>query len=104
MKETIFEKQLAEIKGELKEMLREDSSKEDIDRIAELDKRLDELKCEHQKVVDESTELKGMVINQVKSTGFKVEKQEDDIGVSETKSLDDILLENARNIEQSRKH
>ena len=104
MKETIFEKQLAEIKGELKEMLREDSSKEDIDRIAELDKRLDELKSEHQKVVDESTELKGMVINQVKSTGFKVEKQEDDIGVSETKSLDDILLENARNIEQSRKH
>ena len=55
-------------------------------------------------MVDESTELKGMVINQVKSTGFKVEKQEDDIGVSETKSLDDILLENARNIEQSRKH
>lgn len=99
-----FEKQLAEIKGQLKSMLKEDSSKEDIERIAELDKQLDSLSETHKGLVDENTELKGMVINQVKSTGFKVEKQEDDIGVSETKSLDDILLENARNIEQSRKH
>lgn len=96
-------KLISEIKAKLKESLNENSSKEDIERVAQLDKQLDEVAESFEKAQAEVQAYKEIAINQVKNTGFKPKDQADDIGVSETKSLDDIMLEEARNIEQQRK-
>ena len=53
---------MAKIKGHLKEQITSDSSKEQIDTITALDKELDELNNEHEKLVSENSSLKDSLI------------------------------------------
>ena len=96
---------MAKIKGHLKEQITSDSSKEQIDTITALDKELDELNNEHEKLVSENSSLKDSLIESVKNTGFKVNGKEiDDIGTSgETKSMDDIMSEELAKITAKQK-
>lgn len=101
---TEYEKLIAEIKSNLKSQLNENSSKEDIERVAQIDKQLDDVSKELEKAQAEVQAYKEIAINQVKNTGYRPVDQADDVGVTETKSLDEIMLEEARKLEQQRKH
>ena len=96
---------MAKIKGHLKESLTKDSSKEEIEKISAMDKELDELNEEHEKLVKENGSLKDSLIESVKNTGFKVNgKEVDDIGThEETKSMDDIMNEELAKITAKQK-
>ena len=94
-----FEELLSEIKAQLKASLTTESSQEDIKRVSELDKSLDLLSESYQDKEKEVATYKDMVIDQVKSTGFKVGKTENDIGTNEVKSLDEVMAEELAKIE-----
>ena len=96
-----FNELLAEIKGQLKDSLTSESSQEDIQRVSQLDKSLDLLSESYQEKEKEVATYKDMVIDQVKSTGFKADST-DDTGVSEVKSLDEALAEALQSIEAKR--
>lgn len=94
-----FEEILSEIKAQLKASLTTESSQEDIKRVSELDKSLDLLSESYQDKEKEVATYKDMVIDQVKSTGFKMGKTENDIGTDEVKSLDEVMAEELAKIE-----
>ena len=96
-----FNELLAEIKGQLKDSLTSESSQEEIQRISQLDKSLDLLSESYQEKEKEVATYKDMVIDQVKSTGFKADST-DDTGVNEVKSLDEALAEALQSIEAKR--
>ena len=66
-----FKELMSETKGLLKDLLKSDSSKEEIERITNIDKSLDSLSEAHGKQETELKEFKELVVNQVKNTGFK---------------------------------
>lgn len=100
-----FEKLMAETKGLLKDLLKSDSSKEDIEKVTAIDKSLDSLTEENNKQETELKDYKEMLLNQVKNTGFSVNgKQPDDSGVSETKDLDSVINESLNKVIQARKN
>lgn len=88
-----FEKLLSEIKAQLKASLTNESSQDDIQRISNIDKSLDLLSESYKDKEKEVMTYKDMVIDQVKSTGFKVDGASNDIGTNETKSLDEVMAE-----------
>ena len=96
---------MAKIKGHLKEQITSDSSKEQIDKIATIDKELDELNSEYEKLDSDYSSLKDSYLESVKNTGFKVNgKEADDIGTSgEIKSMEDIMSEELAKITAKQK-
>ena len=96
-----FNELLAEIKGQLKDSLTSESSQEEIQRISQLDKSLDLLSESYQEKEKEVATYKDMVIDQVKSTGFKADST-DETGASEVRSVDDALMEALQSIEAKR--
>ena len=97
---------MAETKSLLKDLITKESSKEDIERISNIDKSLDSLAQEYLNKETELNEMKELVVDQVKNTGFKVNgNQVDDSGVSETpKDFDSVLKESIDKIIQARKN
>ena len=97
---------MAETKSLLKDLITKESSKEDIERISNIDKSLDSLAQEYLSKETELKEMKELVVDQVKNTGFKVNgNQVDDSGVSETpKDIDSVLKESIDKIIQARKN
>lgn len=97
---------MAETKSLLKDLITKESSKEDIERISNIDKSLDSLAQEYLSKETELKEMKELVVDQVKNTGFKVNgNQTDDSGVSETpKDFDSVLKESIDKIIQARKN
>ena len=92
-----FKDLLAETKGKINDLLTKDSSKEDIERITEINKSLDSLTESYTAKETELSEMKEMVVNQVKNTGFKPSAQDlqdnNPISVEEAieSSIQDIL-------------
>lgn len=93
-----FNELLSEIKAQLKDSLTSESSQEEIQRISQLDKSLDLLSESYQEKEKEVATYKDMVIDQVKSTGFKADST-DETGASQIKSLDEALEEALMKIE-----
>ena len=96
-----FNELLSEIKAQLKDSLTSESSQEEIQRITNLDKSLDLLSESYQEKEKEVATYKDMVIDQVKSTGFKADST-DETGASEVRSVDDALMEALQSIEAKR--
>lgn len=96
-----FNELLSEIKAQLKDSLTSESSQEEIQRISQLDKSLDLLSESYQEKEKEVATYKDMVIDQVKSTGFKADST-DETGASQVKSVDDALMEAIQSIEAKR--
>lgn len=96
-----FNELLSEIKAQLKDSLTSESSQEEIQRITNLDKSLDLLSESYQEKEKEVATYKDMVIDQVKSTGFKADST-DETGASEVKSVDDALMEAIQSFEAKR--
>lgn len=96
-----FNELLSEIKAQLKDSLTSESSQEEIQRISQLDKSLDLLSESYQEKEKEVATYKDMVIDQVKSTGFKADST-DETGASEVRSVDDALMEALQSIEAKR--
>lgn len=89
-----IEELLNEIKVQLKNSLTAESTPEEVNGIAALDSKVDEIVKESQKMQKDYDDLKELYINQVKNTGFKpVDSDQDDIGLTDTKSMDDVLVE-----------
>lgn len=90
-----FRKILSETKAQLKEMIKSESSQEDIRKISEIDKQLDSLDEAYQLKEKENISLKDDLIASVKSTGFKVGNSDhDDSGIEQDqKSMDEIMQE-----------
>lgn len=99
-----FKKLLSDTKAQVKELLSKDSSKEQIEKITQIDKQLDSLLEEHGKTEQEVITYKDMVIEQVKNTGVK-NTGADDSGADDTKtpSLDDVLASELKKIEAEKK-
>ena len=93
-----FNELLSEIKAQLKDSLTSESSQEEIQRISQLDKSLDLLSESYQEKEKEVATYKDMVIDQVKSTGFKADST-DENGASEVRSVDDAIMEALQSIE-----
>ena len=96
-----FNELLSEIKAQLKDSLTSESSQEEIQRITNLDKSLDLLSESYQEKEKEVATYKDMVIDQVKSTGFKADST-DETGASQVKSVDEALMEVIQSIEAKR--
>ena len=102
---TKYEELMSKTKAQLKDLISKDSSQEEINRITSIDKTLDELQAENEKLIAENSSLKNSLIESVKNTGFKVSgKESDDIGVQEeTKNLDDVMAEELAKIQANRR-
>ena len=102
---TKYEELMSKTKAQLKDLISKDSSQEEINRITSIDKTLDELQAENEKLIAENSSLKDSLIESVKNTGFKVSgKESDDIGLQEeTKSLDDVMIEELAKIQANRR-
>ncbi len=90
-----FEKILSETKTQLNGILSKDSSKEQIDTIAAINKKLDSMNEAFIKQTEENQSLKETIIEQVKNTGFaKSSSDKDDSGADQNqKSIDEIMSE-----------
>lgn len=64
-----FDELLKQMKEDIKADLTPNDSTEKIARVTALDKNLDELKNEHEKLVKENSELKDKLIEQIKYSG-----------------------------------
>lgn len=94
-----FEETLGKIKSQLKSFIKTDMDSKQLDEITAIDKSLDELNDSHQEVVKESDDLKDRLIDSIKNTGFKSSSNEsNDIGLSETKTLEQIMAEELEKI------
>ena len=102
---TKYQELMSKTKAQLKDLITKESSQEEINKITSIDKSLDELQAENQKLIAENSSLKDSLIESVKNTGFKVSgKESDDIGVQEeTKSLDDVMTEELAKIQANRR-
>ena len=99
-----YEELMAKTKSQLKDSITKESSQKEIAWVQSIDKSLDELLEEHKKLLEENSSLKDSLIESVKNTGFKVNKESDDIGIQEeTKSLDEIMMEELSKIEANRR-
>lgn len=88
-----IEQMMSEIKAQLKESITSDSSIDEVNKISAIDQKLDSILEEVNKIQSEYDSLKDTYIEQVKNTGFKPSgSSDDDIGLGETKSLDDVLI------------
>ena len=90
-----FEKLLNETKVQLKGMLDNNPSQEQINAIADIDKKLDSIGEAFKGKQEEVNSLKDNLIEAVKGTGFKVTGSEhDDSGADQNqKSMDEVMSE-----------
>lgn len=83
---------LKTIKDSLNELLTNESSKDTIDKIADISKSLDTVNSEYNKRAQELSEMKSDYIDLVKHTGFK---SQDDLGNNDIQpeeiSFDDFV-------------
>ena len=102
---TKYQELMSQTKAQLKDLITKESSQEEINKITKIDKTLDDLQAENERLLAENNSLKDSLIESVKNTGFKVTgKESDDIGVQdETKSLDDIMAEEIAKMEANRR-
>ena len=102
---TKYEELMSKTKAQLKDLITKESSQEEINKITSIDKTLDELQAENERLITENSSLKDSLIESVKNTGFKVSgKESDDIGLQEeTKSLDDVMAEELAKIQANRR-
>ena len=85
---------LTETKSQLKGLLNENSSQEQINAITSLDKQLDSLNEVYDQKEKEVNSLKDNLIDMVKNTSFKVDNSSNsDIIDQNPKSMDEILME-----------
>lgn len=90
---------LTETKSQLKALLNDKSSQEQISAITSLDKCLDNLNEVYNQKEEEVNSLKDNLIDMVKNTSFKVENSSnDDIVDQNQKSMDEILDEELKKI------
>ena len=83
---------LTETKSQLKGLLNENSSQEQINAITSLDKQLDSLNEVYDQKEKEVNSLKDNLIDMVKNTSFKVDNSSNsDIIDQNPKSMDEIL-------------
>lgn len=89
-----FVKVLSETKIQLKEMLTKESSQDEINRITEIDKKLDSLNEAFTEKTQENESLKDTLIESVKNTGFKVGASQNNEDIDQNqKSMEDIMNE-----------
>ena len=85
---------LTETKSQLKGLLTENSSQEQINAITSLDKQLDALNEVYDQKEKENNSLKDNLIDMVKNTSFKVDNSSNSEFIDQNpKSMDDILVE-----------
>lgn len=90
---------LTETKSQLKALLNDKSSQEQITAITSLDKCLDNLNEVYNQKEEEVNSLKDNLIDMVKNTSFKVDNSSsDDIIDQNPKSMDEILNEELKKI------
>ena len=90
---------LTETKSQLKALLNDKSSQEQITAITSLDKYLDNLNEVYNQKEEEVNSLKDNLIDMVKNTSFKVDNSSsDDIIDQNPKSMDEILKEELEKI------
>lgn len=90
---------LTETKSQLKALLNDKSSQEQITAITSLDKCLDSLNEVYNQKEQEVNSLKDNLIDMVKNTSFKVDNSSnDDIVDQNPKSMDEILDEELKKI------
>lgn len=90
---------LTETKSQLKALLNDKSSQEQINAITSLDKCLDSLNEVYNQKEQEVNSLKDNLIDMVKNTSFKVDNSSnDDIVDQNPKSMDEILDEELKKI------
>lgn len=90
---------LTETKSQLKALLNDKSSQEQISAITSLDKCLDNLNEVYNQKEEEVNSLKDNLIDMVKNTSFKVDNSSsDDIVDQNPKSMDEILKEELKKI------
>ena len=90
---------LTETKSQLKALLNDKSSQEQITAITSLDKCLDNLNEVYNQKEEEVNSLKDNLIDMVKNTSFKVDNSSnDDITDQNPKSMDEILNEELKKI------
>ena len=85
---------LVETKNQLKGLLNENSSQEQINAISSLDKQLDSLNEVYDQKEKEVNSLKDNLIDMVKNTSFKVDNSSNSDPMDQNqKSMDEILIE-----------
>ena len=93
---------VANIKGQLKESITSELTQEEINKVANIDKSLDDLTEQVTKLQKDYDDLKDSYIEQVKNTGFKpTGSTDDDIGLGETKTIDEILVDELKSLERA---
>ena len=92
-----FKENFTKIKDQLKAMLNEENTAS----LTEIDKNLDELFSEHDKLVEKHGELQTAYIDAVKTTSFKTPP--DDDTPSQNKSFDEIMKDELQNILNARR-
>ena len=86
---TKFAEQLQALKDSLKKTITSESTTEDISRVDELEKQLDQLGESHQQLVTEYSKMKDIYIEKVMNYGTSSEPRDDDA----PKSLEEIANE-----------
>ena len=93
---------VTQIKGQLKESITTELTPEEINKVALIDKSLDDLTEQVSKLQKDYDDLKDTYIEQVKNTGFKpTGSTDDDIGLGETKTIDEILVDELKTLERA---
>lgn len=93
---------VTQIKGQLKESITTELTPEEINKVALIDKSLDDLTEQVSKLQKDYDDLKDTYIEQVKNTGFKpTGSTDDDIGLGETKTIDEILVDELKSLERA---
>lgn len=86
---------------QIKEILKNSLTADNTEVITKLAQQVDELESEYNKLSEENVKLKDTIVENVRNTTFKEEPNTED--PSQTKSLDEIMLEEANKIVNERK-
>lgn len=86
---------------QIKEILKNSLTADNTEVITKLAQYADDLEAEYNKLSEENVKLKDTIVENVRNTTFKEEPNTED--PSQTKSLDEIMLEEAEKIVNERK-
>lgn len=90
-----------EIQNQIKEILKNSLTADNTEMITQLSQKVDELGNLYKNKEEENIKLKDTIVENVRNTTFKEEPEPED--PSQTKSLDEIMLEEANKIVEERK-
>lgn len=82
-----FNETITQIKEGLKGFLTTESTKEQVDKIAELDKLVDTTVTDYNKVANDYSNLKTDYINVIKNSGFKSDKDPGEVSPPTNKNI-----------------